>query len=78
MLLAEMLSKKLENLRHAIALHFIHWNFRQIHQLLRITAAMITGVSGHVTFGRRTKSRPLRIRIQTDALPMVESIRPYG
>jgi IS1 family transposase len=38
-------SKKLENLGHAVALHFMYYNF---HQTLRITPAMAAGVSDHV------------------------------
>ena len=33
-------SKKVENLEHAIALHFMYYNFCRIHQSLRITPAM--------------------------------------
>ena len=59
-----MLSKKLENLEHAIARHFKHWNFRQFHQLLRITAAMIAGVSGHVC-GLAYVGSPIHGAVQT-------------
>jgi IS1 family transposase len=41
-------SKKLENLGHAVALHFMYDNFGRIHQSLRITPAMAAGVSDHV------------------------------
>lgn len=41
-------SKKLENLAHAVALHFMWYNFGRIHQSLRITPAMAAGVSEHV------------------------------
>ena len=41
-------SKKLENLGHAVALHFMWYNFGRIHQSLRITPAMDAGVSDHV------------------------------
>lgn len=41
-------SKKLENLGHAVALHFMYYNFGRIHQSLRITPAMAAGVSDHV------------------------------
>jgi IS1 family transposase len=41
-------SKKVENLRYAIALHFTHYNFCRIHQSLRVTPAMAAGVSDHV------------------------------
>jgi hypothetical protein len=41
-------SKKLENLHHAVALHFMYYNFGRIHQTLRVTLAMESGVSDHV------------------------------
>ncbi|MFZ0498661.1 MAG: IS1 family transposase [Steroidobacteraceae bacterium] len=41
-------SKKLENLGHAVALHFMYYNFGRIHQSLRITPAMAASISDHV------------------------------
>jgi len=41
-------SKKIENQVHAVALHFMHYNFARIHQNLRITPAMAAGISDHV------------------------------
>jgi hypothetical protein len=41
-------SKKMENLEHAVALHYMHYNFCRIHQSLRVTPAMEAGVSDHV------------------------------
>jgi IS1 family transposase len=41
-------SKKVENLEHAVALHFMHYNFCRIHQSLRVTPAMEAGVTDHV------------------------------
>jgi hypothetical protein len=38
-------SKKIENHCHAIALHFMHYNFARIHQTLRCAPAMAAGVS---------------------------------
>jgi IS1 family transposase len=40
-------SKKIENLEHAVALHFMHYNFCRIHQTLRVTPAMAAGVANH-------------------------------
>ncbi|HYM19624.1 MAG TPA: hypothetical protein VEW28_01330 [Candidatus Kapabacteria bacterium] len=37
-------SKKLENLKAAIALHFYHYNFLRIHSSVRCTPAMAAGV----------------------------------
>ncbi len=41
-------SKKLENLNHAIALHFAYYNFCRVHRSLRVTPAMEAGISDHV------------------------------
>ena len=40
-------SKKVENLEHAVALHFMHY-FGRIHKSLRVTPAMEAGVAEHV------------------------------
>ena len=41
-------SKKVENLEHAVSLHFMHDNFARIHKTLRVTPAMAAGISDHV------------------------------
>lgn len=46
--LTNAFSKKVTNLEHAVALHFMHYNFCRIHQSLRVTAAMEAGISDHV------------------------------
>ncbi|HEX7766891.1 MAG TPA: IS1 family transposase [Nitrospira sp.] len=46
--LTNAFSKKIENQAHAVALHFMHYNFARIHQTLRVTPAMEAGVSDHV------------------------------
>lgn len=38
-------SKKVENHAHAIALHYMYYNFVRVHQTLRCTPAMESGVS---------------------------------
>ena len=38
-------SKKVENLRAAVSLHFAHYNFVRQHKSLCITPAMAAGVS---------------------------------
>ncbi len=38
--LTNAFSKKLENLKAALALHFAHYNFVQVHRTLRVTPAM--------------------------------------
>ncbi len=46
--LTNAFSKKLDNLKHAVALHFMHYNFCRIHSTLRVTPAMEAGLSDHV------------------------------
>ncbi len=46
--LTNAFSKKLENLKAALALHFFHYNFMRIHQTLRVTPAMQAKVTAHV------------------------------
>lgn len=41
-------SKKVENLAHAVALHFMYYNFGRIHKTLRVTPAMEAGIADHV------------------------------
>jgi len=38
--LANGFSKKIENLAHNVALHYMHYNYCRIHQTLRVTPAM--------------------------------------
>ncbi len=52
--LTNAFSKKIENLEHAVALHFMHYNFCRAHQTLQRrnlacpTPAMAAGVADHV------------------------------
>ena len=46
--LSNAFSKKVDNHMHAVALHFMHYNFGRIHKTLRVTPAMEAGVSDHV------------------------------
>lgn len=46
--LTNAFSKKIENHAHAIALHFMYYNFCRVHQTLRVTPAMEAGISNHV------------------------------
>jgi len=41
-------SKKVENLKAALALHFAHYNFMGIHQTLNVTPAMEAGITNHI------------------------------
>jgi len=46
--LTNAFSKKVENHEHAVALHFMHYNFCRIHKSLRVTPAMEAGISDHI------------------------------
>lgn len=46
--LTNAFSKKIDNLHHALALHFMYYNFCRVHQSLRVTPAMEAGVTDHV------------------------------
>jgi len=46
--LTNAFSKKWENLRAAIALHFAYYNYCRIHSSLRVTPAMEAGLTDHV------------------------------
>ena len=41
-------SKKVENLAHAVSLHFMHYNFCRVHKTLGTTPAVAAGVADHV------------------------------
>ncbi len=43
--LTNAFSKKIDNHRHSVALHFMYYNFVRIHQTLRTTPAMAAGVT---------------------------------
>ena len=46
--LTNAFSKKVQNLGHAVALHFLHYNFCRVHQTLGTTPAVAAGVADHV------------------------------
>lgn len=46
--LTNAFSKKIENHKHSIALHFMHYNFCRIHKTLRVTPAMEAEISNRV------------------------------
>jgi IS1 family transposase len=46
--LTNAFSKKVENLRAAVSLHFAHYNFVRVHRTLRVTPAMEAGVSNRL------------------------------
>jgi hypothetical protein len=46
--LTNAFSKKVENLRAAVSLHFAHYNFVRVHRTLRVTPAMEARVSNRL------------------------------
>ena len=46
--LTNAFSKKLENLKASVALHYAHYNFVRVHRTLRMTPAMAAEVSDHI------------------------------
>ena len=46
--LTNAFSKKIENHCHAIALHFVYYNFCKVHKTLRVTPAMEAGLTKEV------------------------------
>jgi len=41
-------SRKWDNLKSALALHFAYYNFCRVHSSLRVTPAMQAGIADHV------------------------------
>jgi transposase-like protein/IS1 family transposase len=46
--LTNAFSKKLDNLKYALAIHFAYYNFCRVHSTLRVTPAMEAGLTDHV------------------------------
>jgi IS1 family transposase len=46
--LTNAFSKKVDNLRHAVALYAVHYNFCRVHQSLRVTPAMEAGLANRI------------------------------
>jgi IS1 family transposase len=46
--LTNAFSRKLENLKAAVALHFAYYNFCRVHASIRVTPAMEAGLTGHI------------------------------
>jgi hypothetical protein len=46
--LTNAFSKKLANLKAALALHFAYYNFMRVHRSLRITPGMEAGLTNHI------------------------------
>lgn len=68
--LTNAFSKKIENQGHAVALHFMHYNFARIHQTLRVMPAMEVRIANHVW----TLEEIANLIDSTDPLPSVERL----
>jgi hypothetical protein len=45
--LTNAFSKKVENLSHAVSLHYMYYNFSRVHSTIKTTPAMAAGVTDH-------------------------------
>ena len=45
--LTNAFSKKIENLSHAVALYFMYYNFCRVHQTIKTTPAVASGLADH-------------------------------
>ena len=61
-------SKKLENHRHSVAIHFMHYNFVRIHGSLRVTPAMAAGVTDQLWSIEDMIGRYCQIELVTDRM----------
>jgi IS1 family transposase len=66
--LTNAFSKKSEMHAHAVAIHFMWYNFAKIHQTLRITPAMAAGVTDRVRDTLSDTLRAGRARTQVDVM----------
>ena len=42
------IQQEMENHGHAVALHYMHYNYCRVHKTLRVTPAMEAGLTDHV------------------------------
>lgn len=63
-------SRKVENLAHAVSLHFMHYNFARPHATLRALPADVgdgcRGGRSHLVSGRDRGAAGLAIRVESD------------
>jgi len=46
--LTNAFAKKVDNLHHSVAIHYMWYNFARVHKTLRVTPAMEAGIADHV------------------------------
>ena len=76
--LTNAFSKKVENLRAAVALHFGHYNFCRVHMTLRVTPAMEAGLTDHVWSVEELISEALAAYEAPPPMPVVLAPPPKG
>lgn len=69
--LTNAFSKRVENHAHAVAIHFMYYNFVRIHKTLKVTPAMEAGVT------KRLWELEEIIRITDEAMPAPKKRGPY-
>jgi len=76
--LTNAFSKKVENLRAAVALHFGHYNFCRVHMTLRVTPAMEAGITDHVWSVEELITEALAAYEAPPPMPVVLAPPPKG
>lgn len=76
--LTNAFSKKTENLRAAVGLHFGHYNFCRVHMKLRVTPAMEAGLTDHVWSVEELISEALATHEAPPVMPVVLAPPPRG
>ncbi len=76
--LTNAFSKKVENLRAAVALHFGHYNFCRVHMALRVTPAMEAGITDHVWSVEELITEALAAYEAPPPMPVVLAPPPKG
>ena len=76
--LTNAFSKKMENLRAAVALHFGHYNFCRVHMTLRVTPAMEAGLTDHVWSVEELITAALAAYEAPPPMPVVLAPPPKG
>ena len=86
--LTNAFSKKVENLSHAVSLHYMHYNFARVHSSLTITdengktikrtPAMAAGVADHVWTSRKSRACSMVRRVAQGTDDLCGSDRARG
>ena len=69
-------SKKLDNLKSAVALHFAYYNFCRVHMTIRVTPAMQAGITDHVWSLEELIESALSTAAPSNDAPTVAAVTP--